>query len=490
MLNETAKENYKDINCFSHLESINTNKESISTKIKQYRKNMEISYKNDQLFEEIMPTIQKQSKMNNIYQALIKNGLKYNSQIIRLIYRTITNINMRRIQKIEKEKKKEINPYNLPKIDRLKNQKEKYDNLNIKKIKILKLNKEKLEEYKTKMRSHINTSMDAINESAKINNRPKLLFNNISPISNSSTKNLEKYNNHNYIDFTNETNDPNKKTPINKNILSFKKSLTPTPTNISMIDLSTISTNKITKKIIKKNNLTPVFRSEKKNNDSFILSNISKSFDIMEKCDEEVKKGNDNKKDIFKYKKDFDKSIHQRINSQDLLDLDHKVLEERKKLNNKYTRQQEKNIRRIKKQLKERISDNFAYENRKELMELLKVDQNAQAYNLHLIEMDKVNQDILKRIDGERKKINKVKLMADDGYCKSIVINKIMDEINAKNRRIKKYSASKKVIFPEKFLIPKVKNFGLKGDLVPNIIHIRKKEMKNIGHNRQLLNKI
>ena len=232
MLNETAKENYKDINCFSHLESINTNKESISTKIKQYRKNMEISYKNDQLFEEIMPTIQKQSKMNNIYQALIKNGLKYNSQIIRLIYRTITNINMRRIQKIEKEKKKEINPYNLPKIDMLKNQKEKYDNLNIKKIKILKLNKEKLEEYKTKMRSHINTSMDAINESAKINNRPKLLFNNISPISNSSHKNLEKYNNHNYIDFTNETNDPNKKTPINKNILSFKKSLTLTPTNI------------------------------------------------------------------------------------------------------------------------------------------------------------------------------------------------------------------------------------------------------------------
>ena len=38
MLNETAKENYKDINCFSHLESINTNKESISTKIKQYSK--------------------------------------------------------------------------------------------------------------------------------------------------------------------------------------------------------------------------------------------------------------------------------------------------------------------------------------------------------------------------------------------------------------------------------------------------------------------
>ena len=488
MLNETTKENNKDIKCFSHLTTINTNKESISKKIKEYRKNMEISYKDDQLFEEIMPTIQKQSKMNNIYQALIKNGLKYNSQIIRLIYRTIVNINMRGIQKTEKEKKKEINLYKLPKIDMLKNQKEKYDNLNIKKIRILKLNKERLKEYKTKMRNHINTSLGAINESAKNINRPKILFNNISSISNNSNKNLDHNNNH--TDLFDESNEQDIKTPINKNILSLKKSLNLTPINISMIDPSTSATNNITKKITKNNNLTPVFISEKKNNKSFLLSNISKSFDIIEKCDQEVEKGNNNNKDIFKYKKDFDKSIHQRINSQDLLDLDHKVLEEKSKLNNKYTRQQERNIKRIKRQLKERISDHFAYENRKELMELLKVDKNAQAYNLHLIEMDKVNQKILRRIDGERKKINKVKLMADNEYCKSIVINKIMDEINEKNRRIKKYSSAKKVIFPEKFLVPKVKNFGLKGDLVPNIIHIRKKEMKNIGHNRQLLNKI
>jgi hypothetical protein len=341
------------------------------------------------------------------------------------------------------------------------------------------------------MRSHINTSMDAINESAKINNRPKLLFNNISPISNSSNKNLEKYNNHNYIDFTNETNDPNKKTPINKNILSFKKSLTLTPTNISMIDLSTISTNKISKKIIKKHNLTPVFRSEKKNNDSFILSNISKSFDIMEKCDEEVKKGNDNKKDIFKYKKDFDKSIHQRINSQDLLDLDHKVLEQKKKFHDKYELMEAKNFKRIKRRIKEKISNHFAYENRKELGELLKVDNNAHAYNLHLLEVDKINQDILKRMGYERKIINKVKLMADAEFCRSIVINKKMDEINKKNKQIQKMNISDKVISPKKFLVPKVKNFGLNGSLVPSIIHIRKKEMKNsIRNKNKYLDKI
>ena len=104
--------------------------------------------------------------------------------------------------------------------------------------------------------------------------------------------------------------------------------------------------------------------------------------------------------------------------------------------------------------------------------------------------MNKMNQSILKRIEGERKKINKVKLKADDQYYKSIFINKIMDEIIEKNRRIKRYSASKKVIFPKKILTPKVKNFELKGDLVPKIIHIRKKEMKDMGTNKKYLNKI
>ena len=87
-------ENVTDLNCFSQLEFNNKNKESIHNKIKEYRKSMKSTYEDEQLFEEIMPTIQKQSQMNNIYQALIKNGLKYNTQIVRLIYRTITNISI------------------------------------------------------------------------------------------------------------------------------------------------------------------------------------------------------------------------------------------------------------------------------------------------------------------------------------------------------------------------------------------------------------
>ena len=484
-------ENVTDLNCFSQLEFNNKNKESIHNKIKEYRKSMKSTYEDEQLFEEIMPTIQKQSQMNNIYQALIKNGLKYNTQIVRLIYRTITNISMRKIQKnfIDKKKEKK-NPYSLPKIDMLKIQKEKYDNNEIKKIKLIKLNKEKLEEYKSKLRKRISIPLNTINESAKIKKRPKLYFQNFSSITNNSAKNLNNLEN---IDFnTNKEYNTTKQNNKNKYDIIFNKDLTLTPSNISMIEPSTNISNYLSKKMKRNNsNKTNIFYTESKKNNSFILSNKSKSFGIIKKCDQGVKQGNHNSKDLSKFKKDFDKSIHQKINSEDLLDLDHKVLEEKRRLIDKYTLLERNNIRRIKRELKEKISDNFAYENRKEFIELLKVDKNAHAYNLHLIEVDKINQEILKRINGERKKINKIKLMVDNELCRSIVINKKMDEINEKNRRINKYNSAKKVVFPEKFLVPKEKNFGLKGNLVPSLIHIRKREMKNMGsRNKKYLNKI
>ena len=113
-----ASDNTTDINCFTQLDLNNINKDLMHSKIKEYRQNMKSAFEDEKLFEEIMPTIQKQTQMNNIYQALIKNGLKYNSQIIRLIYRTISNINMRTMHKNITEKKNERKDiYHLPKIE-------------------------------------------------------------------------------------------------------------------------------------------------------------------------------------------------------------------------------------------------------------------------------------------------------------------------------------------------------------------------------------
>ena len=110
MLNENGTE-INDLNCFSQLNLNKNNKESIHIKIKEHRKSIKNIYENNKLFREIMPEIKKQSESKNLYNALIKNGLKYNSQIMRLIYRTISEINRKRIQRSAKEKKKKKNQY-------------------------------------------------------------------------------------------------------------------------------------------------------------------------------------------------------------------------------------------------------------------------------------------------------------------------------------------------------------------------------------------
>ena len=438
MSNKTEKENNKDINCFTKLKTINMNKDFIHNKIFLYRKNMKSEYEHDNNFKEIMPIILKQSKMNNVYKALIKNGIKFNSRFIRLIQRTVDDIKNKRILKSYKEKNKGKIFYNLPKIEILKTQKEKYKKLNIKKIRIIKL----------KNLGHINNinnlSFNFINESAKIDKRPKLIFRHFSSISNKSTKNLS---NLNFI-----SNSPN-------------KDLTLTPSNISIAEPSTNITYEFSNKIKKSNHKNSFFK----------LTNISKSYDIIHKCNSEVDQGDYKTKNINRIKKDFDKSIYQRLIRDKYLDLDRKIIEEKNKFNNKYIIQQKKNFKNIKKKLEVKISSHLAYENRKELTQILKEKKSDIPYNLHLNEINKINQRILERRKKEKKIIYELNSIANDEYLKGIEINKKMDKINQKNKILKNNSFVNINIFNDDMDF-----FQPKGNLIPSLINIRKNKMKNI----------
>ena len=438
MLNKTEKENNKDINCFTKLKTFNTNKVFIHNKIFLYRKNMKSEYEHDNNFKEIMPIILKQSKMNNVYKALIKNGIKFNSRFIRLIQRTVDDIKNKRILKSYKEKNKGKIFYNLPKIEILKTQKEKYKKLNIKKIRIIKL----------KNLGHINNinnlSFNFINESAKIDKRPKLIFRHFSSISNKSTKNLS---NLNFI-----SNSPN-------------KDLTLTPSNISIAEPSTNITYEFSNKIKKSNHKNSFFK----------LTNISKSYDIIHKCNSEVDQGDYKTKNINRIKKDFDKSIYQRLIRDKYLDLDRKVIEEKNKFNNKYIIQERKNFKNIKKKLEVKISSRLAYENRKELTQILKEKKSDIPYNLHLNEINKINQRILERRKKEKKIIYELNSIANDEYLKGIEINKKMDKINQKNKILKNNSFVNINIFNDDMDF-----FQPKGNLIPSLINIRKNKRKNI----------
>ena len=459
------------VNFFSQINSDKKqrNEGSVHDKIKAMRKDMRLAYEKEPYFSDIMPTINKQTKAKNMYKFLIRNGLKYHSQIIRVIFRTINNLTIKHLPKsIEKEEKKK-NLYKLPKIDNLKKKKDEIDN-KMKKIKLIRLQAKKFEDFKSQ------TKIRNLSPLTTINNKStkSIFFNNISSKSTKNTNNFKKnfstlnFNLNPFIDNDNENN--NKK-------------------DISMSPKSDINNTNITNIKNSKLHFDSILNEEK--NKSFIKSNYSQSLNIINRCNNGVKKGNRVSVDVTRYKKEFEKSLHNKIRSQDLLDLDHKVLEAEKKRINKYTKLEEQNIKSIKKQLKEKISDNFAYKNRKEFIEILKQNKNAKEYNLHLLEIDEINKKMVKRVNLERKRINKIKLMAEDEFCRSIVIKKKMDEINNKNFKIKKLNSSQDVILPEKFLIPIVKNFGLNGDLIPSIINIRNTQMKrNIKKYPKFLDKI
>ena len=391
---------YNKLNFFFKLES-DTKPKIVQNKIKQYRRNIKIIYEKEPNFYKIMPTIERQSRMNNIYQTLIKNGIKSNSCLIRLIYKTIMNIEERcRNENLNKIKKK-IKLYKLPSIKELKTKKEKFVKKNMKKIKLIKLEKKKYEDYKALIR--------------------KKLF------SSSTTKNFDN----NII----RLNLEKEKLPNMRNNISFNNkelSISPSGTRInteSIKDSSIIFTKK------NESNSNSFFNE--KSNNSFIISNFNKSMDIIKKCDKGIKKGNYVNNFINNYKIDLDRSIKLRVNRDDLIDMDHEIMQEKNKIKNKYIKLEEKRIKKIKESKEEKMSENFAYENRKEFVELIKKD-DIKALSIQIKEIKKMNENLKKRFKEDKKQMKKVIEMADAGLKRTISFKNKIDIINKKNRSIDK----------------------------------------------------
>ena len=391
---------YNKLNFFFKLES-DTKPKIVQNKIKEYRRNIKIRYEKEPNFYKIMPTIERQSRMNNIYQTLIKNGIKSNSCLIRLIYKTIMNIEERcRNENLNKIKKK-IKLYKLPSIKELKTKKEIFEKKNMKKIKLIKLEKKKYEDYKALIR--------------------KKLF------SSSTTKNFDN----NII----RLNLEKEKLPNMRNNISFNNkelSISPSGTRInteSIKDSSIIFTKK------NESNSNSFFNE--KSNNSFIISNFNKSMDIIKKCDKGIKKGNYVNNFINNYKIDLDRSIKLRVNRDDLIDMDHEIMQEKNKIKNKYIKLEEKRIKKIKESKEEKMSENFAYENRKEFVELIKKD-DIKALSIQIKEIKKMNENLKKRFKEDKKQMKKVIEMADAGLKRTISFKNKIDIINKKNRSIDK----------------------------------------------------
>ena len=441
----TPKEKIIKINnCFGGIKLVNPKdkQETIQESIKDDKQFMVNFFAQQPYYSELMPKIKKASRGIVFYKGLIQKGVKNKSVFFEAIMRSIKKVNMEKIAKRPRSKKR-IKLYKLPKIQELKIKKKKIESVENKKKKLLQLENDKFNVYREEIKKKL------LPFTTKHRKKSPIVY----------STNTIFYNNNRYMQSNNSTNNSFMKNSTNE----FEQNLILSPMNN---DISTYYRSNDTFKTIPKNGLfTNRFPSLRQSNSSNDINFL------LDRCQEEIINGKEVENLVLDYNKNFMKSIQEKIYSNRFMNRDRKMIEEKKK-DNKYIQLEEKNYANIKKRMNERISDTFAYKNRKELREILKVNENARSYILHLVEMNKVNEKLGRRRVIEWKRIDKVNSMCDVGFRKNEYLKNKIDKINDKNHKLNK---SRDYIPNDDFYTYKNNKDYMIGKLVPKLMAIKKK---------------
>ena len=437
-MEEKFKKDMKMFNCFKsfNLEDDKEKRESFHETIKENNEQIIDCY-SQQYFKEILPNILKVNRSNYFYDKLVKRGFKHKSPFFKVLLKAIKDINEKRLKIDIPYREKLLNIYRKPEIELLKIKKEKIDKNTQQKLKNIKINKEKLNKY-TKL---VNEQLASIN-SLNINQikTPKML----SPL---STLNLSSTNNSFNINFNSTKNMDI--SPTNKELSTYYK---------SRIKFKSLTRN---------NSFNSLYMKP-----SSIIDKSSISY-IYDKCKEEIDHGNKVAENVFRYNEKISKSIEKKLGKRkNSAERVKRIIEEDKsKKKNKYAKIEENNIKLIKKKLNEKISDFYAYQNRKEFQEILKNNENTQAYNIYLDEMNRINEKMGKRSVIERKRIEKIESLCDDGFKRKEYLKNRIDIFNKRHKEEKK---QKNIILNDDFYILNKNNENEQiGNLLPKILSLR-----------------
>lgn len=192
---------------------------------------------------------------------------------------------------------------------------------------------------------------------------------------------------------------------------------------------------------------------------------------LLEKCSDSIEKGRVIDSKIDKEAKSFDdkvfyvKSLKKKVTNFELKKMED-TLKVRKK--NKYDLLYDKSIETTKKRANLNISDNLAYENRKEYEKLFKNPEKNDPYEIFLRELNEINKKILKKKEVEEGEITQIENILEDTIKdKDILKIKIEEQAKKyikarKNEGSGKYFPLLNEIFTEK--------------------HIKKEEYPSIKH--------
>ena len=397
--------------------------QSFHQKIQYDKKFLLDSFLQKSFYKEYHEMLEKNSKGVPYYRGLIKKGVRNNQGFFRLILNSISKVNDALLNnKYDYKKQKLKRNYSLSELELMKRKKYKFEKQLLQKQK----EKEK-QELNDKEKSN-STICDINKPTPQISQKDSLAISGINTL-NLINKNISK---NDTIDSNNSTSE--KYTFVSNNL-----------TNNESAKLSEISENLKEERIRKFNSILNLCKEE-----------IKYGQKVGGKFEKFSTKLNDN---LYNMKKN-------RENKEDRNIEDQKILVDKKNKNDKYKELEENKFNELKKKIDTKVSDVYAYFNRKEFREYVNNKEKDEEYEMYLRDIRKITNDIeLKRIKEKEKMVEIVNLLDDasekKNYLKSVIakfrVSYEKEKENEKNKKVGDDNNGEfSLFYKKKIILPKI----------------------------------
>ena len=430
------KKKYPSIFNKLHLNNLNESNNTYHEIIDNYSETIVKFFEKNKEFKEIIPDIKKGIRTNFLYKRLVYKGMKFQSPFMKAL--------MKMVKEYEKKNKVEIAKREFTGLYKLSN------------LDLIKLKLEKLERFKRIKLKDINVKNDEPNST----NNLKRSFSNFSL---NMTPKTQKFN------LNSSLNDSNYSFNNNKNF-SLSNRFSKNSSKINNKELSTYYKSDTN------------FKNLSLNTFNLFSPKINKAAYLIDKCLDEIDSGNIVSENMNKVSENFSKSIRQKYKTIEfmqkakILNLDTLGIKKYKKL-------ELNNLNEIKRKLNEKISDTFAYNNRKGFNEQIKNAESTDAIYIYLHNMEKTNKRLENKRNIQRKNIRKIESLCEDEFAKKEYLKKRIDGFNKKHRnekRIKNFNS-----YDEFFLTNRKNNEDNNEDdnyntngFLPKLLALRKECLK------------
>ena len=443
-------------------------------------------YRNQSLYKESIPQMEKASKGIFYYRRMVKNGLKNKSSFIKVILQSIAKVNQHK--KIKFQKRKLKCGYKVPEIDYVRKRKIELE----KRYKIKELEDEK-KNLLRKNYSSIDISRGERNSLALAGiNCIENYDSNRSSIINDNTGVNSSFKNRIFSGVTNNLENISTKNNSRINSSNRNRIFSGITNNNEDINTKNKSLNRSvssSNSIILKNNIDD--KINHKIDDNFSEQRIRKFNHLLSKCQSEINHGNMICGKFEKYMNNINENFslekQRRNNKEDNNIQDQKIVEDKVTPKMKYKLMEIEKFKELKKRIDCKISDNYVYFNRRKYSELVKNKKKDEEYYLYLEDLNKINEKLEMKKVKEKEKLIQIENLLDDVYKKKNYLkNKIRNYSNNRKLEIEKeeYIKNNMVFNDDYFLINEKKEEEHKGTLVPKLLS-QKEEMEK---NKKLLN--